>query len=254
MLCKANYYDFYTSDHRIVDVLVEAVKEFDLAKGAIPAGLKTYAYTKLAKAYCQCSRFEEAMRTYKECFALWGDELKRNHYHMLMYSVIAIIAHEFDEAQKMLDNFQAPNMTATPDVGMQFNIARNYAILHLHRSEYSQAFEHMQMFLQLRRSATDLLGDILNRLVHNAYFVLTGDLETALKLIEKNKKFLRSKGKTALTNQYDGYFSSMRDIIRYKYGIAKLPTDFDKQMESYQEGIMKLYGDLLVKMLQKKHG
>ncbi|MDB5283690.1 MAG: hypothetical protein JWO06_2765 [Bacteroidota bacterium] len=250
LLSKANYYDYYTSNHAIVDTLEEALREFDLAKEKIPVNQKMYAYSKLAKAYCQCSRFEEAMRTYKECFRLWGEEMRKNHYQMLMYSVVALINREFDEAQNMIE-YMMPKLTSSTDIGMKFNTFRNNAILHMHKSEYDEALKHIHSFMQFPRSETDLLGDILNRMIHNVYFVMIGDFETATNLIEKNKKFLRSKGKTILTAEYTPYFNMLRDIIRYKTGIVKLPADFDKKMEPFQQGIMKLYGDLLLKMLQR---
>lgn len=251
-LAKANFYDFCTSDaDNLIKSLETALKEFEAAKGTVPQPFQLYTYTKLAKAYCQGDFFEKALDTYREGMRKWP-ELKKNIYHPVMFAVIAIINHRFDEAQDMLDENTKDVILHRTDIGMFFNVARNYAVLHIHKNEFDKALEYIHMFLQVNRVETDLLGEILNRIVHNAYFAAIGDWETALNLIKKNKKFLANKPQSVMITEYDKFFNLLRLVVRHKAKDEKLPADFDEQMSAYRRNIAKLYGDLLLKVLEKK--
>ncbi|MFN8285607.1 MAG: hypothetical protein U0V74_02585 [Chitinophagales bacterium] len=250
-LAKANFYDFCSSDgDNLINSLETALQEFEAAKGGVPQALKMYAFTKLAKAYCQTDQFEKALETYKESFAIWPD-LKRNVYHPVMFAVIAIINHRFTEAEQMLNENTREVLTHRTDMGMFFNIARNYAVLHIHKNEFDKALEYIHMFLQVNRVETDLLGEILNRIVQNAYFAAIGDWETALSLVKKNKKFLANKPSSSMITEYEKFFNLLRSIIKHRANGDKLPVDFEEQMAAYQRNIAKLYGDLLLKVLKK---
>lgn len=248
-LAWANYYDFYSNDFdALVSALKQALEYYEKGKSQIADTYRMYAITKLAKAYCQGSYFEQAMKIYKQAFDLFGNELSKNPYHPTMYAVIAIINGQYHEAEKMMNekllHLLNPEKTGTID----FDIYRTYAILYMNQSKFDKAFQYLEKALKFKRSEVSLLGDILLRMVHNSFFVLNNDLETAKSTLARNLKFLSSKGNDAMVKEYLGYFSMLKQIIRYREG-KKLPKDFAQRLAPYRKGVMKLYGDLLDKML-----
>lgn len=250
-LTWASYYDFFTSDIiGLVGSLQGALDAFDKAKGTIPENYKVFAITKLAKAYCLDSRFEEALEVYREAFKNYGTQLVRNYYHPLMFSIIAIINGEYKEAETMMDKELKHLIDKGPDSTISFDILRTYAILNIYQGNYKKAATYLQRGLTYSRTEVSRLGDILQRLVHNAYFVVTGDFETAKTSLSRNYKFLKSKPGDKLAEEYGKFFDILKIIIAHKKG-KKLPADFNEQMEYFQKGIMKLYGGLLELAMKK---
>ncbi|HRN93761.1 MAG: hypothetical protein M9931_05620 [Chitinophagales bacterium] len=248
-LAEANYYDYYTSDfNALVNALKYAMEHYDKAQGGIDVTYKVYAITKLAKAYCHGSYFGEAMKIYDEAFSLFAAELSLNPYHPTMYAIVAIINGKYKEAEKMMNENLLHLLNNEKPGTLDFDIYRTYAILYMNQSMFDKAFYYLEEALKFRRTEISLLGDILLRMVHNAFFVMSGDLATAKTTLKRNFKFLALKEKDAMVQEYTGYFKMIKQVIRYKEG-KKLPKDFTEQMTPYRQGIMKLYGDLLDKMV-----
>jgi tetratricopeptide (TPR) repeat protein len=249
-LCWANYYDYCTSDLvGLVGALQGALEAYDKAKGKVPETYKVFTLTKLAKAYCQDNRFDEALQQYRDAFAQYGDQLVRNYYHPLMYSVIAILAEEYTEAEKVLDTHLKQLVEKGPESVMGFDILRTYSILYMYKGDYKKAAKYIQQGLTYSRTDVSRLGDILQRMVHNAFFVLTGDLETAKTALSRNYKFLRAKADDKISIEYMQYFDMLKLLIDHRLKGKKLPTDFEERMHFFRQGIMKLYGGLLDKIL-----
>ncbi len=248
-LCKATYYDFYTHD---ADNLLlshrNALTEMELAGEAVPENMRVYATTKMAKAYTHCNMFADALQSYREIFRRWGHNLGNNRYHIVMYGVIALINKELNEAEEILNRLRFI-LGREEDKGMQLNLARNLALLYLNKKEFEKAWEMLTLTMQFPRSDTDLLNDILNRVVHNCYFALEGDWTTAARLVNVNKKFLAARKENPMTAEYDGFFNMLKTVVRYKQGKAPLPPDFESRMAYYRNGFMSLYGNLLDQML-----
>ncbi len=248
-LAFASYYDFYTGDYNaLIKSLQNANEAYDKAGGALAENYKVFVITKLAKAHCQGSKFTEALALYRDAFERYEIQLTRNLFHPLMFAIIAIINGKYTEAQKMMDSHLKHLLNSDIDSTLEFDVLRTYAVLHMNKGEFNKAFEYIERALQFKRTDMSQLGDILLRMVHNAYFVMTGDLATAKATLFRNQKFLNTKQKDKMTEEYAGYFNMLRDIIKHREG-KKLPDDFAQKMQPYREGIMKLYGDLLDKMI-----
>lgn len=229
-LAFASYYDFYTDDYNaLVKSLQNANEAFDKANGALAENYKVFVITKLAKAHCQGSKFTEALSLYRDAFERYEVQLTRNPFHPLMFSIIAIINGKYSEAQKMMDEHLKHLLNSDIDSTLEFDIVRTYAVLHMNKGEFNKAFEYLERALQFKRTDMSQLGDILLRMVHNAYFVMTGDLETAKATLFRNQKFLNTKQKDKMTEEYAGYFNMLRDIIKHREG-KKLPEDFAQKM------------------------
>lgn len=249
-LAWANYYDFCTNDFsKLVEALNRALKYYDKAKSKINQNYKMYAITKLAKAYCQGSQFKDAMKIYQEAFDLFGEQLARNPYHPTMYAVVAIINGKYAEAEKMMDENLLHLLHSEKPGTIDFDIYRTYAILYMNQSMFDKAFYYLEEALKFPRTNVSLLGDILLRIVHNAFFILNGDLATAKKILARNFKFLATKEGDAMVQEYILYFKIMRQIINHREGKKEF-KNFKVQLVPFQEGITKLYGDLFYKMMQ----
>lgn len=249
-LAWASYYDFCTSDIiGLVGSLQGALDAYDKAKGKIPENYKVFAITKLAKAYCQDNRFDEALQVYRDAFEKYGDQLIRNYYHPLMYSIIAIIAEEYNEAEKMLDTHLKQIVEKGPESVMGFDILRTYSLLYMYKGDYKKAAKYFQKGLTYSRTDVSRLGDILQRMVHNAFFVMTDDLDTAKSALSRNYKFLRAKAGDKVSEEYIQYFDMLKILIEHRLKGKKLPADFEQRMTFFRQGIMKLYGGLLDRIL-----
>ncbi|MFN8298493.1 MAG: hypothetical protein U0T75_05250 [Chitinophagales bacterium] len=248
-LCKASYYDFYShDDNNLLLSNQNALDEMELAGDAVPENMRIYATTKMAKAYTHCNRFADALLTYRDVFKRWPKSLSNNRYHIIMYGVIALINKELNEAEEVLERLKYI-LGREEDKGMQLNLARNLALVYLNKKKFDEAWEMLTLTMQLPRADTDLLNDILNRVVHNCYFALTGEWETAARLLNANKKFLVARKDNPMTVEYDGFFNMLKAVIRFKQGKAKLPADFESRISYYRNGFMNLYGNLLDQML-----
>lgn len=243
----STYYEYYT--HNFLDwsiALENCLRIFNSSKNDLGENYRIYVLTKLATAYCQGNFFKESLQMYREAFAKYEKQLLRNLYHPLMFSIIAIINHEFDDAEKMLDAHLIPRLSKFPEESLNFDIERNCAILYMHMNDFGKAAHYLQLGQQWNKTQITLLGDILQRMVHNIYFLVLKDFDTASALLRKNKKFLASKQQDAMVAEYAVVFTLIGEIIRYKQG-KNLPKDFQLRLDSLQTGIMKLYGDLLIK-------
>lgn len=248
-LCWSTYYEYYSHDFQSWSTsLRNALREFDNSKKDLGENYRVYVLTKLASAFCQGNFFAESLQMYREAFKKYEAQLLRNLYHPLMYSIIAIINHEFDDAEKMLEAHLIPRLHKFPEESLNFDIERNCAILYMQKNDFEQAAHYLQLGQQWHKTQISLLGDILQRMVHNIHFLLVNDYETATALLTKNKKFLSTKPKDAMVKEYGTVFTLIGEIIRYKKG-KKLPVDFQKRLDAIQIGIMKLYVDLLKKAL-----
>ena len=185
---------------------------------------------------------------YRDAFAKYEKQLLRNLYHPLMYSIIALINHDWADAEKMLEAHLIPRLYKFPEESLNFDIERNCAILYMQKNDFEKAAHYLQLGQQWDKTQISLLGDILQRMVHNIHFLLVKDFDTAFTLLTKNKKFLGTKKKDAMVMEYAAVFVLIGDIIRLKKG-KKLPPDFQARLDALQTGIMKLYGELLVKAL-----
>ena len=250
-LCWVNYYDYCTANKTgLIDSLQSALAAYDKAKGKIPEIYKVFAITKLAKAYSQDSRYDAALKQYRDAFAQHGDQLVRNYYHPLMYSVIAILAEQYAEAEKMLDTHLKHVVDKGPESVMGFDIMRTYSLLYMYKGDYKKAAKYIQQGLTYSRTDVSRLGDILQRMVHNTFFVLTGDLDTAKTSLSRNYKFLRAKADDKISAEYIQYFDMLKLLIDHRLKGKKLPTDFEERMQFFRQGIMKLYGGLLDKIVK----
>lgn len=249
-LCWVNYYDYCTNDIiGLIGALQGALDAYDKAKGKVPETYKVYSIAKLAKAYCQDNRFEEALQEYRNAFAQYGDQLQRNYYHPLMFSIISIIAEQYDEAEKMLDTYLKHVVETGPESTMGFDILRTYSLLYMYKGDYKKAAKYLQRGLTYSRTDVSRLGDILQRMVHNAFFVITGDLDTAKTALSRNYKFLRAKADDKVSEEYIQYFDMLKLLIDHRLKGKKLPADLEERMAFFRQGIMKLYGGLLDKIL-----
>lgn len=249
-LSWSSYYEYYTHNFSAwADALRNALREFDASKKDLGENYRIYVLTKLASAYCQGNFFAESLQMYREAFKKYESQLLRNLYHPLMFSIIAIINHELDEAEKMLEQHLIPRLYKFPEESLNFDIERNCAILYMQKNDFEKAASFLQRGQRWDKSQFSLLGDILQRLVHNIYFLLVNDLETASALLRKNKKFMHAKNKDAMVLEYSTIFILIGEIVRYKEG-KKFPADFQPRLAALQTGIMKLYGDLLVKAIK----
>jgi pentatricopeptide repeat protein len=248
-LAMANYLDYYTTNYpALVAELKSAIHHYEMAKTHIDETYRIYVITKLAKAYCQGNNFEEAFKIYQEAFDLFGEKIAKHPYHPTMYAVIAIINGKYQEAEKMMNEHLQHLLQPQHPGTIDFDIYRTYAILYMNQSKFDLAAQYLQKAFTFKRSDVSLLGEILLRMVHNAFFVLSGDILTAKAVLARNLKFLRSKQSDAMVQEYMGFFKILEQIIRYRCG-KKLPGEFHMQLRPYREGIMKLYGDLLYKMI-----
>ncbi|MFN8322223.1 MAG: hypothetical protein U0T74_06145 [Chitinophagales bacterium] len=249
-LSYASYYEFYTHNFEgWLDSLKNALREFDLCKKDLGDNYKIYVLTKLSSAYCQGNFFRESLQMYRDAFKKYRPQLMRNLYHPLMHSIIAIINHELEEAEEILRADLIPRLDKFPEESLNFDIERTCTILYMQKNDFAKAAYYLQRGQQWDKTQITFLGDILQRMVHNIYFVLTNDLDTATSLLRKNKKFLGSKPQDQMVIEYGKVFMLLNEVIRHKSG-KRVMANFETQLQSLQTGIMKLYGDLLNKALK----
>ncbi len=249
-LSWSTYYEFYT--HNFAgwsESLRHALHEFDSSTRDLGENYRIYVITKLAGAYCQGSFFKESLQMYREAFMKYERQLLRNLFHPLMFSIISIINHEFNEAEEMLQKHLIPRLHKFPEESLNFDIERTCAILYMHRGNLEQASLYLQRGQLWYKKQFTLLGDILQRVVHNIYFLLAKDYAGAEAMLRRNKKFLASKQQDQMVEEYSRMFTIIGDIIRIKSG-KKPSRNFHERLSDMQFGIRKLYGDLLEKALK----
>ena len=250
-LAWSTYYEFYTHDFASWSTaLRNALREFDSCKKDLGENYRIFVVTKLAGAYCQGSYFKESLQMYRDAFAKYEKQLLRNLFHPLMFSIIAIINNELEEAEEMLNKHLTPRLYKFPEESLNFDIERTCSLLHMHKGDMEKASMYLQRGQRWDKTQFSLLGDILQRMVHNIYYLMAHDTEAATAMLRKNKKFLSAKKQDQMVEEYGKVFVVIGDIIRHQNG-KKLPQDFQQRLDALQNGIMKLYGDLLVRAVKK---
>lgn len=250
-LCRASYYEFYTSDFpNLLSSLQSCLCEYRHGAERVGENYKIYVETKLANAYCHGSHFADALKIYREAFAKYKTQLLRNRYHPLMFSVIAIINGELKEAENMMQAELMPLIEKTPEDPFCFDVERNYAVLYMYKGDMKKAGQFIQRGQRWDKTRFNFLGDVLQRVVHNIYYLLNGDTDTASSLLRKNIRFLNAKPQDGITTEYRKPFEVIADIIKLKKG-KKPSKNFEAGLEELQKGIMKLYGGLLKKAAKK---
>lgn len=249
-LTYASYFEFYTHNFAgWTESLRNALHEFDTSRKDLGENYRVYVITKLAGAYCQGSFFKESLLMYREAFEKYEKQLMRNLFHPLMFSVIAIINHRFDEAENMLEKHLIPRLQKFPEESLNFDIERTCAILCMQKGDFEKASYYLQRGQVWDKTQFTLLGDILQRLVHNIYFLLVKDYAGAEAMLRRNKKFLAAKQQDHMVEEYSKAFAVIADIIRMKNG-RKPAVNFHSRLNDLHFGIMKLYADLLDKALK----
>lgn len=246
-LCEASYYEYYTADFpNLLTALQNCLCEYRHGAERVGLNYKIYVETKLANAYCHGSYFAEGLKIYRDAFDKYEEQLLRNRYHPLMFSVVAMLNGKYDEAQKMMDTHLLPLLKQTPNDSFNFDIERNYAVLYMHKGDLKKAGKYIQQGQRWDKTQFNFLGDVLQRVVNNTYYLLLNDLETSLSLARKNIRFLNSKPQDGITEEYKIPFMVIQDIIRQKQG-KKTSQQFNLRLQTVQQGLMKLYGSLLLK-------
>ncbi|MBP7389043.1 MAG: hypothetical protein KA841_01490 [Chitinophagales bacterium] len=248
-LCRASYYEFYTSDFpNLLSSLQSCLCEYKHGAERVGENYKIYVETKLANAYCHGSHFADALNLYRDAFNKYNAQLSRNAYHPLMFSVIAIINGAYDEAEGMMNKHLLSKIEKTPADPFCFDVERNYAVLYMYKKDFKMAGYYIQRGQQWDKTKFNFLGDILQRVVHNIYYVITNDIHTAASLLRKNIRFLNAKPQDAITTEYRKVFDVIADVLKIKKG-KKPGKDFETKIDGLQKGIMKLYGGLLKRHL-----
>ncbi len=247
-LCRASYYEFYTSDFpNLLGSLQNCLCEYKHGAERVGENYKIYVETKLANAYCHGSHFADALQIYRDAFKKYQEQLSRNAYHPLMFSVIAIINGAYEEAEGMMNKHLLAKIEKTPEDPFNFDVERNYAVLYMYVGDMKRAGYYIQRGQRWDKTKFNFLGDVLQRVVHNIYYLLAGDIETAASLLRKNIRFLNAKPQDGITTEYRKPFEVIADIIKIKKG-KKPSKDFETKMDEVQKGLMKLYGGLLKKV------
>lgn len=207
---------------------------------------KIYVETKLANAYCHGGYYAKGLKIYRDAFKQYEDLLLRNRYHPLMFSVVAMLNENYDEAKRMMDAHLLSLLQQTPEDSFNFDIERNYAVLYMYKGDLKKAGKYIQRGQRWDKTKFNFLGDVLQRVVNNIYYLLLNDLDTSLSLARKNIRFLNSKPQDGITEEYKIPFLVIQEIIRRKQG-KKTSQQFNHRLQGLQQGLMKLYGSLLLK-------
>lgn len=244
-LSWASYYEFYTSNfENLMQSLQASLTALQHCEERVGENYRIYVETKMANAYCHGSMYGLAMQTYSACFKKYEKALLRNRYHPLMYSVVAILNNQLDEAEQMMNNHLKFYLENTPNDTFNFDIERIYAVLYMYKKEYEKAAHYLQRGQQWDKTKFTFLGDVLQRIVQNIYFILIKDYEMAHTLLRTNKRFLQSKPEDEMTREYGQMFDVIADVLRLKTGKA-MSKAFADNYTAAQKGIMKLYSGLL---------
>ncbi|MCS6933591.1 MAG: hypothetical protein NZM35_00390 [Chitinophagales bacterium] len=251
-LCWSAYYEHYSSDwDNLMKSLHAALEALGRCEERVGSNYRIYVETTIAKAYAHNSNYREAYERYSACFDKFAKQLVRNRYHPLMYAVIAILHQQYDVAESIMEKYMKFYLENTPHDTFNFDIERIYALLYMYKKDYTKAAYYLQRGQQWDKTKFTFLGDILQRITQNIYFILQRDFEMALTLLRSNKRFLQSKQPDEMTREYGVMFDLINDVIRLQTG--KEPSkNFLQNLEQSRRGIMRLYAGLLDEFIPQR--
>jgi tetratricopeptide (TPR) repeat protein len=213
-------------------------KEFD----------KVFVLRALAESYYNMSRYDESYKTYKDVYERYYQLVYTNYYHLSHFIAVSFATGHMEYAKMLLDKHFKPALENNLQLGKKIDALTIYAQYFLLKKQYKEAFDYLNEAAFLNRKSVMVEQDIWLRMLHNAYFVLTADFETADYLVTKNLKFLNSKGITLKTHSHGYFFTLIRDIIKHHTIKAPMPKDFEERLNIFLTGSRKVFGMVLEAM------
>jgi hypothetical protein len=240
-LALFDYYAAVESDQQLQHIkraseMIEAVPDFPLYD-------KQQIQTKYATSLYQVvSDFEGAYKEYESLFQKYP-ESKHNIYPAAKYVQVCLILSYTDKAKAILEH-TFYNLLHHDTHTIAANSALNYAKYYTMTRQYDKAFAMIQQGMNLLKRKLYVQYEIEFRNLQTALFVMSGDTETALTVIERNLKYLRSKGFKSSNSDFHEFYSLLRDfILRPEQTLTSKNTQ--SILEKWSKGIYNIYGALL---------
>lgn len=198
---------------------------------------------KLATALYQVfNNFREACTEYESLFTLYP-ETKNNIYPAAKYIQVCLILSRFTQAQTMLD-FTFHKLLHHDKHTVAANAALNYAKYYTLTHQFNNALAMIQKGMNLLKRKLYVQYEIEFRNLQTAVLVQQGDTETALAVIERNQKYLRSKGFKSSNSDFHEYYIILRDYITNPNRVIHSAMH-RALLEKWSQGIYNVYGAIL---------
>lgn len=211
---------------------------------------KQKIHTNYATALYQVSSdFESARREYESLLNLYP-ESKNNIYPAAKYIQVCLILSRYDEAKAILNSTFAPLLNHSRHT-IAANAALNYAKYYTMIHNYTLALEMIHKGMTLLKKKLYVQYEIEFRNLQTVVFVMQNDREVALATIERNLKYLRSKGFKSSNSDFHEFYTLLRDYILYPNQFNTIVTH-QRTLEQWSKGIYNIYGALLKNIIQAK--
>ncbi|MBL7997866.1 MAG: hypothetical protein JNL32_04420 [Candidatus Kapabacteria bacterium] len=211
---------------------------------------KQQIHTKYATALYQVlSDVESAQREYGSLFHLYP-ESKNNIYPAAKYIQVCLILSRYDDAKAMLKGTFAPLLNHSRHT-IAANAALNYAKYHTMVRDYPAALEMIHKGMTLLKKKLYVQYEIEFRNLQTAVFVMQNDREVALATIERNLKYLRSKGFKSSNSDFHEFYTLLRDYILSPEQFTPDETH-QRIIDKWSNGIYNIYGALVKNIIQTK--
>lgn len=193
------------------------------------------------------SSHRNAYLAYRKIFDEHPEELARQGYHRAKYTQLAMILGEYSEVEELLERFAAP--ADDPDVGRSKSAAVAWAKLYLMTGRYREAWEAINLAIELNQKRFFVQFEIECRLLQTAWYVLSGNGAVVEELVPAHLKYLRSKGYTLSGESlYPWFFKLVLALIDARHTRVALPVQLEGRYERFQQGAAAQYGLLLRRM------
>lgn len=249
--CMAGYYkDFVDDQEKAQFHAQKALKSALQWPAGTDDGFLSSCYGINAVVLSNRSRFNEALKVYREAYAKLPHEMQASYYHLFMYAATAMVCGELELLESHLETRMKPFMESNSALYYRLEAMRLYALLYLYQDRLQEALVIIRELQGVKRKLLTDTADIFLRIIDNVYALLNHDWELSLALMRKNVRFLNRKGYTFDNCDYLHFFQTIALIAKAKKQLKKVrEEDLAPHLAFSRRGYMKMYGGLLDKVI-----
>jgi len=203
-------------------------------------------HCKIGDTYYQESELEQAYALYKEIIPQWPQVFKTQFFYTSTFAQLSILCNDFLQTDRIIEEFYGPYLAQGAEGGLPaVSAAIQIAKRQLLTANYEEAYRHIQLGYGANDKGLLVPFDIELRKLETIYFALIGNAAFADDLIDKNLKFLQSKGLSVKTSPNAIFFKLIRAILAESVSGKKLTEGQVKQLQEQGQGFAAIGGRLL---------
>jgi hypothetical protein len=242
------YYSYLQPDREMQQAYLKKIESL-YPDFKLPTFEKALNQCTLAEIMISQNEYTAAFHLYKIVCDYYKGVLSNQYHHFAQFIELAIILRKTREAMELIDRYFSRHvMTRNQPYGVLGAIL--LAQFYLHQQDYKAAFHYISLGKSLNTPRLYFHFDLKLRQLENLFFALTGDLNFAQILAQKNIRFVHVNKLKLNQNPNAQVFQLLRDVKKNLVRRdEKMPDKFAEIMRNLDTGLLKIWHQPLQNVL-----